>query len=142
MRAGSASADNPEMRAGSASADNPEMRAGSVSADNPEMRTGYASSDNPEVRADSGSADNPEMRAGSVSAANPEMPAICAANPTISLRTVRTTLRWHPPSSRAAAVVLPSSQLEILPRHALVLVAGIAEQERGMESRDQDRGAV
>src|SRR5262249_58124937 len=47
--------------------------------------------------------------------------------------------RW---SSGAAAVVLPSGELEILPRHALVLFAGVAQEEGRVEGRDQDRRAV
>src|SRR6266849_263814 len=46
------------------------------------------------------------------------------------------------PSSSAAVVVLPSSQLEVLPRHALVLLAGIPEEEGRVEGGNQDRGAV
>src|SRR5713101_651722 len=59
----------------------------------------------------------------------------CDAAP--SPRTTRTA-----PSSRAAAVVLPSGELKILPRHALVLLARIAQEERRMEGRDQHRRAV
>src|SRR5258705_11061572 len=40
-------------------------------------------------------------------------------------------------SSRSAVLVLPLRELEVVPRHAAVLGAGIAEEERGVERRNQ-----
>src|SRR5262249_11187091 len=45
-------------------------------------------------------------------------------------------------SSRSAAVVLPASEFEILPGHALVLLAGIPQQERGMKRGDEHSTAI
>src|SRR6266403_479546 len=110
MRAGSVPADNPQpaviwrgMRAGSVPADNPQpaviwrgMRAGSVPADNPQPAVTWRG-----------------MRAGSVPAANPQ-PAVpgAACDLAPSLRTTRGLASDL--SSGTAAVVLPSSELEIL----------------------------
>src|SRR5713226_3171873 len=41
-----------------------------------------------------------------------------------------------------ALVVLPSRELQVLPGHALVLLARVPQEERRMEGRDQDGGAV
>src|SRR3989441_11337442 len=45
-------------------------------------------------------------------------------------------------SPRSAAVVLPAGEFEIFPGHALVLLAGDPQQERGMERGDQHAVAV
>ena len=45
-------------------------------------------------------------------------------------------------SPRSAAVVLPAGEFEIFPGHALVLLAGVPQQERGMERGDQHAVAV
>src|SRR5204863_1852733 len=37
-----------------------------------------------------------------------------------------------------ALVVLPAGELEVFPGHALVLGAGVAQEKRGMERRDED----
>src|SRR6185369_18100137 len=40
------------------------------------------------------------------------------------------------------AVVFLAGQLQIVPRHPLEALPGIAQQERGMKRRDEDTGAV
>src|SRR5437899_8013133 len=55
-------------------------------------------------------------------------------------RSVEGDLRDH--LSRPAAVVLPSGELEVLPRHALVLVTGVAQEKCGMEGGDQHGGPI
>src|SRR5213593_3710556 len=45
-------------------------------------------------------------------------------------------------SARSAAIVLPASEFQILPGHALVLLAGIPQEERGMDRGDEHAAAI